>query len=230
MPRPQPAASSEPAPNRRQAILLAAEQLFAERGYHAVSIRDIASAAGVPLALVGYYWGAKHELYHAIFETWQPSISERLARLQAVMATADEPGALERLLTAFIDPLVALHADPAGRHYAQMAARDLAAPTVESERAAVEFFDPMAHAYLDALQQLYPQRSRGDLAWCYQFMLGAVLHFLSDRRVERLSRGENQASDPAQQARLIQFVAAGFRALLDPPARTTARTNARRKP
>jgi AcrR family transcriptional regulator len=68
-------------PDRRLAILLAAERLFAQHGYHAVSIRQIAEAAGVPLALVGYYFGPKHELFHAIFEHWQGTVEERLERL-----------------------------------------------------------------------------------------------------------------------------------------------------
>jgi len=51
------------APNRRRSILLAAERLFASKGFHGVSIRDIADEAGVPLALVGYYFGPKAELY-----------------------------------------------------------------------------------------------------------------------------------------------------------------------
>ena len=52
-------------PDKPLTILLAAEKLFALNGFHGVSIRDIATEAGVPLALVGYYFGAKHELYHA---------------------------------------------------------------------------------------------------------------------------------------------------------------------
>ena len=57
-------------PDRRFAILLAAEKLFAQRGYNGVSIRQIAEEAGVPLALVGYYFGPKQDLFHAIFEHW----------------------------------------------------------------------------------------------------------------------------------------------------------------
>ena len=71
-------------PDRRHAILLAAEKLFAQHGYHAVTIRQIAEEAGVPLALVGYYYGPKHELFHAIFEHWSHTIEERLAGLRAV--------------------------------------------------------------------------------------------------------------------------------------------------
>ena len=72
---PQRAAGAEGArPDRRHAILLAAEKLFAQHGYHAVTIRQIADEAEVPLALVGYYYGPKHELFHAIFEHWSLSL------------------------------------------------------------------------------------------------------------------------------------------------------------
>lgn len=211
---PEARRNAEPAPNRRLAILIAAEKLFGLHGYQAVSIRDIAKEAGVPLALVGYYWGAKHELYRSIIESWQGSIDLRLQGLNAAMADAEADDALERLLDSFVTPLVAMHGDPEGQYYAMMAARDLAAPMAEAEAAQREFFDPMAHRYIDALKTLFPQRSRGDVAWCYQFTLGAVLHFLTDQRVERLSHGENKPADPAQKDRLLRFVAAGCRALL----------------
>jgi len=220
---PRRAAGAPPPVNRRLDILLAAEKLFAQRGYHAVSIRDIAAEAQVPLALVGYHYGAKHELYHAIFESWRPSIERRRSLLAQAMTAPGEPDALERVLDAFIGPLVAMHGDPDGRYFAAMAARDLAAPSVESEQAQRDTFDPMAHAFIDALQRLFPRRTRADVAWCYQFMLGAVLHFLSDVRVERLSRGTARAADPARTATLLAFVAAGFRSVLGTEATPAAR-------
>ncbi|MBQ0958505.1 TetR family transcriptional regulator [Ideonella sp. 4Y11] len=221
-PRPKRPASGrgaprEDQPDRRTNILLAAEKLFALRGYHAVSIRDIAAEAGVPLALVGYYFGAKHELYHAIFETWSPAIAGRRQALDAVMQEPDLALRLERIVDTFVSPLIALHQHPEGQYYALMAARDLAAPTEESERSNREFFDPLAHAFIDALMSTAPGASRGQVAWCYQFMLGALLHFLSDRRVERLSRGENRAADPAAKERLLVFLLGGFRAVLGAP-------------
>jgi AcrR family transcriptional regulator len=115
-------------PDKRLTILLAAEKLFALHGFHGVSIRDIATEAGVPLALVGYYFGAKHELYHAIFESWHPMIQQRLSSLAAVIADGDEAGRLERILDAFIGPVLALHRHADGRYYALMAARDLRRP------------------------------------------------------------------------------------------------------
>lgn len=218
MPSPRSAPRRDPAdaPNRRRAILLAAEKLFAERGYHAVSLRDIAAEAGVQVALLAYYYGAKHELYQAIFESWRPVIEQRRARLAAAVA---EPGTdpLGAVLRAFVSPLVALNADPAGQWFARMAARELALPTPEADAAMRTHIDPMSHAFIDALAALFPRASRADVAWCYQFMLGAVLHFLADARVERLARGDATAADPAREADLLAFVAAGFRGVLGEP-------------
>ena len=45
------------------AILDAAEKLFAERGFTAVSVRDIAAEAGVSHALVHRYLGSKEQVY-----------------------------------------------------------------------------------------------------------------------------------------------------------------------
>jgi AcrR family transcriptional regulator len=80
MPQPLVAAVA-PRGERRTDILLAAERLFARHGYRGVTIRQIAERAAVPLALVGYYFGPKHALFHAVFEPWRRTIDECLALL-----------------------------------------------------------------------------------------------------------------------------------------------------
>ncbi len=47
---------------RYQSILKAAEQLFGEKGYHGVSIEEIAKTAEVSKGLVIYHFGSKEEL------------------------------------------------------------------------------------------------------------------------------------------------------------------------
>jgi AcrR family transcriptional regulator len=52
----------------REAILAAAKQAFAERGYDNASIRQIATGAGVDPALVHHYFGTKDQLFVATME------------------------------------------------------------------------------------------------------------------------------------------------------------------
>lgn len=50
-------------PDTREAILAASREAFAERGYDAASIRQIAASAGVDPALVHHYFGNKERLF-----------------------------------------------------------------------------------------------------------------------------------------------------------------------
>jgi AcrR family transcriptional regulator len=208
-------------PDRRQAILLAAEKLFAQHGYHAVTIRQIAEEAGVPLALVGYYFGPKHELFHAIFEHWSHTIEERLARLAAVTIDPDDARTLPRIIEAFTAPVLALRASTEGEYYALLVARELYHATEEADRVLRGYFDPLAEAYIDALHVALPHATRSQVAWGYQFALGALLHHLNDSRIERLSRGENTRADPAVAPMLVNFIVGGLRAALPKPKATS---------
>ena len=199
-----------PRPDRKQAILLAAERLFAQSGYHAVSIRQIAEEAAVPLALVGYYYGQKHELFHAIFEQWRDTVNERLALLAEARSGPRDAQTLERMVSAFVEPVMRMRASAEGEYYALLVARELAYRTPDADRVLADYFDPMAHAFIDALHHACPGSRRPDAAWVYQFALGALLHHISDDRVERLSKHQNITADPAAAPHLVAFIEAGI--------------------
>ena len=55
-------------PGTRDAVLAAARQAFAERGFDGATIRGIATAAGVDPALVHHYFGNKDKLFLAAIE------------------------------------------------------------------------------------------------------------------------------------------------------------------
>lgn len=222
------AARTSSKPDRRQAILLAAEKLFAQHGYHAVTIRDIADEAAVPLALVGYYYGQKHELFHAIFEHWSSSIEARLAALRAIDTAHPTPQTLRRIIEAFTGPVIALRASAEGEYYALLVARELNHARDETDRILRGLFDPLAHAFIDALQQVLPHADRGQVAWAYQFALGALLHHLTDERVERLSRGQARRGDPAAAPLLVAFIVGGIQAALPAPPSQKKRPTSRR--
>jgi AcrR family transcriptional regulator len=203
---------SELAPNRRHDILVSAERLFATQGFHGVSIRDIAEEAGVPLALVGYYFGPKVELYHAIYRERAGYIGERLNGLAKAQREAPPGQLLEEIVKAFVLPVLGVAADPARRNFLRLLSRGMNDHLAEDEPMIRELFDPLAHAFIDAMHAAVPGASRSQLAWCYQFALGALLHHVTDLRIERLSHGENHPGDGETAGPLlVAFITHGIR-------------------
>lgn len=61
----------------RDRLLDEAEDLFAQRGFHAVSVREITKAAQSNLAAVNYHFGNKQNLYLEVFRSrWLPRASQ----------------------------------------------------------------------------------------------------------------------------------------------------------
>lgn len=85
------------APDTRAAILAAARELFAGKGFAGTSVRSIAAAAGVDAALVHHYFGTKDDLFVAALEL---PVDPR-ERLAEVIAQGPD-GAGERMLRVFL--------------------------------------------------------------------------------------------------------------------------------
>ena len=217
-------------PDRRQLILLAAEKLFAQNGYHAVTIRQIAIEADVPLALVGYYYGQKHALFEAIFDHWRATIDERLSGLQTAV-DAGGPDLLRHIVAAFVQPVLRMRASAEGEFYALLVARELSYASPEADRVLRRHFDPLAHATIRALHAALPHAGIGDCAWAYQVALGSLLHHMSDQRVARLSQGANTPNDALAHPMLVRFIEGGIRSALParaaPPPDSSLRTATR---
>ncbi|HEX7737378.1 MAG TPA: TetR/AcrR family transcriptional regulator [Ktedonobacteraceae bacterium] len=59
---------TEAAEASKKAILDAAKELFAEKGYEATSLQDICDRAGVTRGLPNYFFGSKEALYQLVLE------------------------------------------------------------------------------------------------------------------------------------------------------------------
>lgn len=64
--------------NNRKKLLRAAAELFAEKGFDAVSTRDLCNKAEVNVAAISYYFGGKEGLYLEVFQTYARRISEKI--------------------------------------------------------------------------------------------------------------------------------------------------------
>ncbi|GAC1315739.1 MAG: TetR/AcrR family transcriptional regulator [Thermoleophilaceae bacterium] len=76
------------AEDRRAALLDAALDVFARRGYHAASIDEIAQAAGISKALIYEHFPSKKDLHVSLLERHTQEIFEALA----AAAATSEPG------------------------------------------------------------------------------------------------------------------------------------------
>jgi TetR/AcrR family transcriptional regulator len=74
----------------------AARELYSTHGFEAVSLRQVAEAAGVTPAMIHYYFGGKHGLWIAVLEDY---LEEALGSLLAARAEFEAPGGLELYLS-----------------------------------------------------------------------------------------------------------------------------------
>lgn len=98
--------SRRDADRSRKAILDAAEKLFAEHGFEAVSMERIGRAAGLSRGAPGYFFGAKESLYRAVLqrliEDTEQLVADTRRRLAGRYAT-DLDGALEVVVESLLD-------------------------------------------------------------------------------------------------------------------------------
>ncbi len=92
---------AERSESTRAALLAAARELFAERGYAAVSTEDVVAAAAVTRGALYHHYRHKRDLFRAVFEQLEADLVTRLAG--AVGEAADAATAMDRGLVAFLD-------------------------------------------------------------------------------------------------------------------------------
>lgn len=93
----------------RERILEAAHSLFVEKGFAAVSMREIAAHSGVTKSLIHHHFGSKEALWDLVKER---AISAYAEGQEAELLAADEPDA-DLLKNAVIRYFAFLQANPA---------------------------------------------------------------------------------------------------------------------
>src|SRR5688500_11598850 len=88
----------------RERLLLAALRLFAQKGFAKASTREIASAAGVNIASISYYFGDKAGLYAASFsEPMGGDLTALIALYEAPELSLEQ--ALRVFMVGYLAPL-----------------------------------------------------------------------------------------------------------------------------
>ena len=217
-------------PNMREAILCAAEELFSTNGFNAVSVRDIAQAAGANPGSVTYHFKTKDGLLLEIYRRHcGPMNLRRSELLAAAQRVRDLNDRLEAIVRAYVVPAFSSGSDLAGggARFTRLRAVMSAEGNAVAGKIIAQTFDDTSHAFIDAICESLPHIPRTEIVWRSHFLLGGLYYTLvTPERVSRLSRGEADGGDAgAAIEHLVRAAVASLQApALDRPV------PARRKP
>lgn len=207
---------SLPETGSKRKLYDAAEQLFADKGFEAVSVRDITQLAQTNVASVNYHFGSREGLLTLVMMRYiMPVTDERLLRLE--QAERKYPGKnvpLEEIIDAFVRPLVTqvrkselsekLFFKLLGRIFSQHC--DGLPPAIEEQ------FRTIVDRFTRSIAKALPTVPIEDLVWRFHFMAGSMIHMLTHQEViHRVSGGAS--GSPTMDttiSRFIKFAAAGL--------------------
>ena len=141
----------------RDRLLDEAENLFAQRGYHAVSVREITKAAESNLAAVNYHFGNKQNLYLEVFRSrWLPRASQIQQSFRQSIKNNGIPTpnmVVQYFARAFLEG--PMSADERNRHL-KLISGELVQPTEAFELVVEQVFRPLFGKLLDDLRNVMP--------------------------------------------------------------------------
>jgi AcrR family transcriptional regulator len=207
-------------------ILDAAERLFMEHGYQGTSMRMVTGAAQVNLAAVNYHFGSKECLMQAVFKrrlAWLNA--ERLRLLDEMEAkAAGAPLRPSQIVEAFFSTLLAMGEDDSrgGMTFLRLIGRTLTEPAAFIQIFFAEEYGQVVERYKQALYRSLPDVPPDEIAWRFQFMLGAMSYAIAGTDALRVLGGMEVPVGPTAsasqahqlRARLLPFLLGGLRAPL----------------
>ncbi|PXA04576.1 hypothetical protein DDZ13_05210 [Coraliomargarita sinensis] len=201
----------------RGQIVEAAEKLFAEKGFRAMTLRAVTKAAHVNLAAVNYHFGSKTNLMRAVIQRrMEPINAERIERLNSLVAEhSPEPLPLEAIFEALFRPLFEHATTEKGNDHTfmQMVGRALTEPADFMRNMHREFFAELSRRFLTELKRSCPELSEQALQLRFYLSVSTMLGTIIEQvRLESISGGKLSGKDLDKICdELTAFVVAGFK-------------------
>jgi len=190
----------------RERILDRAEVLFAQKGYRAVSVREITSAAECNLAAVNYHFGNKENLYLEVFRSrWVPRairVRESFRKSLARQGSLSEAKVVRALAQAFVDgPL----SDDERLRHSQLMTREMTQPTKAFKHVAEQVIQPFFKEVSDQLGSVLSNKVGEDQMLLNIFSIFAMVLYFNFARVA-VSRLTGRKYDSAFRALLVEQI------------------------
>ena len=183
-------------PRTGERLLDAAARLFAERGFHGSTSRDIAQRARANLASANYHFGSKEDLYLAVLRTQFAAIRERLERGGAVPPPSEldrlSRTQLERLLRLRIRTTAEFLLGPPPALHAPLMIREMIDPSRALPVIVEEFIRPQIAEMGGLLTRLEPGLSRLDIENCVFGTMGQILFYSLTKPAQLLLHGRSE--------------------------------------
>ena len=164
----------------KEAIIEAAEQLFATYGFAATSLRQVTATAGVNLAAVNYHFRSKAALIDIVLQRMLAPLAEaRLRNFEHITSGTDTPS-LEEVLHAYYQPFFELldNRSEIGHQRRQIFGRLANEPNEEIRRSVSNYLTSVIELYFTLFQQIVPHLSSAEFTWRFRAMHGIVAtHF-----------------------------------------------------
>ena len=204
-------------------LLDAAEKLFADRGFDAVSVRDITQLAKANVAAVNYHFGGRDGLIAVLVTRYiTPVYEERTARLDNLEKKwAGKAVPVEEIIDAYVRPLITLvrKSELSERLFCKLIGRIFSMQAKGIPHEVNEQFRVQSERFTRAFAKALPTVGPEDLAWRIHFMIGAMIHMLMQQEMlQRSTKGDIASPGmEATLAKLVRFVAAGLREGVEQP-------------
>lgn len=183
----------------RERILDAAEELFGERGFYGVTLRDVAMQAGADTALLHYHFGGKADLFNSVLERRAELVNKtRMKSLEAYERAHGDKMTPHGVVWAYLKPTLELiaHGGPAMRNYGRVVAKVNSSGVSDDFNVSITPFDPVVHKLIAMLKRVRPECSEQDLYWFYHMLSGAIsLSFAETGRIDTLSSDRCKSAD-----------------------------------
>jgi len=195
-------------------ILDAATQLFANRGFLGVSVREIMSLADANVASAHYYFGSKEMLHEAcVLRFFSKVDDDRCAWLKQVrtgkgFSTGER---LRECLKAYVVPHYCLLESEHGSNYVRMIAKFMAEPPDIMRALLQKHFGSTRLNFINVLRETLPDVNEDDLLRAFSFFVSYMLTAPSDIGHEMLS-GDSLKPDGVERLteRVVTFGVGGF--------------------
>lgn len=197
-------------------LLNTAEDLFAQKGFDATSVRDITSQAKCNVAAINYHFSTKFNLYTEVFRCRLIEMRQiRIESIDKAMSQTKPPPTLRALISAFAIAFLEPILDKStGRRFLKIMVREMNDPRLPRDMFVKEIVTPTLTSLGQALTKLCPHLDQKQIFLSIISLVGQLIHVIRINEMFDMGDfvGEQAPSLSEMVDHIVEFSTAGIQA------------------